>query len=275
MPELPEVQTIVDYLNKKVLNQKIINVDVNLIKILKNTSLIDFKNTLINQSITKIERKGKYLLFFLSNQKVLSVHLRMEGKFFYQPKDEWFNLAHTHIIFEFDNQMQLRYNDTRQFGTFHLYDIIDYESQKELKKLALDPLDDNFKSIDLYEKLKKSNRAIKTALLDQSNVSGIGNIYADEILFAAKINPIKKASELSKKQYELIAKHAKEILLKAIENKGTTIHTYKFDNESTGGFQSFLKVHTKQKLPCVNCKTIIEKTKVNGRGTYFCPKCQK
>ncbi|EDX53430.1 DNA-formamidopyrimidine glycosylase [Ureaplasma urealyticum] len=274
MPELPEVQTIVDYLNLNVLNLLIKKVIVHLPKILKNKTPAEFENLLVNHKITNIKRLGKYLLFFLDNNLVLSVHLRMEGKFYYQPKDEWFNLAHTHIIIEFENGMQLRYNDTRQFGTFHIYEQESFLDSKELKKIALDPLDANFTPQYLYEKLKKSNKAIKTALLDQSNVSGIGNIYADEILFATKIFPTTLAKDLTIKDYENIAKEAKRILLLSIQNKGTTIHTYKFGNDETGMFQKMLLVHTHAKKPCQTCGTIIRKTKVNGRGTYYCSNCQ-
>ncbi|MDU4142229.1 DNA-formamidopyrimidine glycosylase [Ureaplasma parvum] len=274
MPELPEVQTIVDYLNHHVLDIFIKKTIVHLPKILKNKTPQEFEKLLINHKIVKIKRLGKYLLFFLSNNLVLSIHLRMEGKFYYQAKEEWFNLAHTHIIIEFNNGMQLRYNDTRQFGTFHIYEQQSFLDSKELKKIALDPLDNNFSAQYLYEKLKKSNKAIKTALLDQSVVSGIGNIYADEILFAAKIFPTILAKNLTLKNYEKITKEAQRILLLSIKNKGTTIHTYKFGNDETGLFQKMLLVHTHAKEPCQICGTIIQKTKVNGRGTYYCPNCQ-
>jgi formamidopyrimidine-DNA glycosylase len=121
----------------------------------------------------------------------------------------------------------------------------------------------------------KSNRAIKTAILDQTNVSGIGNIYADEILFLAKIHPAKKANTLTDNQYKLIAKYAKTILLRAIKYGGTTIATYQSNINHSGMFQNMLKVHMRKGKPCFTCKTLIIKTKINGRGTYFCPKCQR
>jgi formamidopyrimidine-DNA glycosylase len=127
----------------------------------------------------------------------------------------------------------------------------------------------------LKSRVNKSNRTIKTAILDQTNVSGIGNIYADEILFLARIHPAKKASTLTDNQYKFIARYAKAILLKAIKHGGTTIATYKSDINHSGMFQNMLKVHMRKGKSCFVCKTPIIKTKINGRGTYFCPKCQR
>ena len=121
----------------------------------------------------------------------------------------------------------------------------------------------------------KKNRAIKTVLLDQTIVSGIGNIYADEILFRCNINPLVKPKYLTNQDYKNLAKYSRQVLLEAIKYKGTTVASYKFDPNHTGGFQSKLKVHTKAGKKCPICQTIISKIKVNGRGTYYCPKCQK
>lgn len=275
MPELPEVQTIINHLNEIVLDQPIIDITINLEKILKNKTPIDFKQALINASFKSIERIGKFLIFHLDNNLTLVVHLRMEGKFFYQEKNDFFNLAHTHIIFTFANNMQLRYNDTRQFGTFHLFKTNEYLEQKMLSKIALDPLHPSFDARYLIDQFKNKKIAIKTALLDQTKVAGIGNIYADEICFAAKILPTTPTNLVTKKQYQLIAQAATQILDLAIKHKGTTIHSFKFDATSSGSFQNLLKVHTRVKQACFVCKNPIIKTKVNGRGTYYCEKCQK
>lgn len=275
MPELPEVQTLINNLNEEgVCNKKITDVIVFMNKILKNSNPSNFKKDLIGTKIKRIDRKGKYLLFILDNNKVLSVHLRMEGKLFFQNRDEPYDKKHTLLIIRMTKK-ELRYHDTRRFGTFHIYDASNYLSSKELSKIEIDPLDDNFNWTFLKQKLSNKNKCIKTALLDQSNVSGIGNIYADEILFASKINPLKECNQLTDIDFKSISRNATRILKLAVENKGTTIFSYLFKKDQGGQFQKFLKVHLKKGKPCPNCKTIINKIKVNGRGTYYCPECQK
>jgi len=276
MPELPEVQTIINHLsNQSVLNHKIISIDVLKPKILKNCSVEKFTNFMINESIKEIERNGKFLIFKLTNKKILVIHLRMEGKLFYLSNDEA-ETKHLMVRIFFNNKHKLLYDDSRMFGTFNIYDS--YESclnSKELSKVAIDPLNNKFDGYYVQKVFKNCSKAIKTALLDQTKISGIGNIYADEILFASKIHPLTKAKDLTLQEYKDIATNARKILNLAIEHKGTTIFSYKFDPSHSGEFQSMLKVHTHNNEPCPSCKTKIEKIKVNGRGTYYCPKCQK
>ncbi len=275
MPEMPEVQTLIDSLiDDGVLGNKIIDVEFYMEKLFKNCSPKEFKNFLINEKINNIDRIGKYLIFHLSNKKVFVVHLRMEGKIFFAKKDEPHDNKHTLVIIKFKTH-ELRYNDTRRFGTFHIFNEENYKESKELKKLALDPLEKEFDWKYLKNKIFKSNKFVKTALLDQSNVSGIGNIYADEILFASNIHPETKCNKLTDDDFKNIAKQSKIIIKKAIENKGTTIFTYMFKKESKGEFQKYLKVHMKKNDECSNCKSKIIKIKVNGRGTYLCTNCQK
>lgn len=273
MPELPEVQTVVNELNNCVLNKEIVDVIVNASKVLKNSDPKSFKKFLVKEKIKQISRIGKYLIFHLSNNKVMVSHLRMEGKYFFESKSDPFDQRHVLIRFIFKNE-ELRYHDTRRFGTFTIYKGDEYLNSKEIKKLALDPLDKNFNGKYVFNNIHKVNRAIKTTILDQTKIAGIGNIYADEILFACKLNPKTPANKITLKQCEDIAKMSRKILLWAIECNGTTIASYKFKKGHIGSFQEKLKVHTKVKQPCLSCKTLIQKIKVNGRGTYFCPKCQ-
>lgn len=274
MPELPEVQTLIDVLLESgICNKEIFNVEVFYPKILKNSSIDNFKKFLINENIINIERLGKYLIFKLSNNKTMIIHLRMEGKIFFQNINEKYDEKHTLLKIDFlDNS--ILYNDTRRFGTFHIIDSYDYLSLPELSKIALDPLSDNVDWKYFSNKFLKTKKHIKTALLDQTKISGIGNIYADEILFASKINPLKLANELSSDEWKKISKNSKLILARAVKNKGTTIYSYMFKNNAMGEFQKFLKVHTKKNMPCSECNAIIKKITINGRGSYFCPKCQ-
>ena len=276
MPELPEVQTIINNLLKqKIANNKIIGVEFYKTKVLKNSTPKEFVSFLKGEKILDIERIGKYIIFKLSNKKQMVVHLRMEGKLFYESNLTKPDLRFLMLSIIFDNKHRLSYYDMRMFGTFHIYKDDKYLDSKEIKKVAIDPLNKLCTGKYLENKCKKINRAIKTVLLDQTVVSGIGNIYVDEILFRCKIHPLTKPKYLRSEQYDLIAKNAKLILKDAIKHKGTTVASYKFDPNHTGGYQSRLLVHTKAGKPCPVCKTIIKKIKVNGRGTYFCSKCQK
>jgi formamidopyrimidine-DNA glycosylase len=276
MPELPEVQTVINTLNKSgLLYKQITDVKIYKTKLLKNATPAVFKKFLIGESINNIERKGKFLIFHLTHQKTLVVHLRMEGKLFYEEIKSVIPSTHLRIEFFLQNKHVLRYYDSRIFGTFHIYKNQEHLKATQLTKLGLDPLQSGFSGSYLKERINESNQAIKTAILDQTNVAGIGNIYADEILFLSKINPTRKANTLSLPDFNNIAKYAKEVLLKSIKYGGTTIATYKSDANHTGQFQKMLLVHTKKGQPCVKCGTKIVKIKVNGRGTYYCPKCQK
>lgn len=276
MPELPEVQSVIDCLKQdNILNKKIINVSTTQNKLFKNCDFNTFKNHVLNETVKDISRIGKYIIFHLTNNKIFVNHLRMEGKLFFENKKLDFDKKHTLVFFDFENDFQLRYNDTRRFGTFTIYFENNYLDSKELKKIALDPLDVNFDWKYLKNNLYKSSKSIKTILLDQTKVSGIGNIYADEILFASKINPLTKSSDLNDSDFQKIAKNATLILKKAVENKGTTISTYFFKKEQKGEFQKYLQVHTKKGFKCNECRNLIIKIKVNNRGTYICPKCQK
>ena len=276
MPELPEVTTIINKLkNTSMIGKKIIDVVFYKPKVIKNASVDSFKSFLVNESIVDISRKGKYILFQLTNHKWWVVHLRMEGKLFYQNSNE--KIINNFLMVEivFDNNYVLGYYDSRMFGTFHIYTDDEIKNSKELNKVAIDPLDENFTANYLFFKICKVNRAIKTTIMDQSIVSGIGNIYADEILFASKIHPQSLAKNISLDECKSIVEHSKNILKEAIAHKGTTVFSFKFDPNHTGNYQNFLKVHSRENQECYVCKSKIIKIKVNGRGTYFCPNCQK
>ena len=271
MPELPEVETVKNGLKKKVLNKKITSCKVLYPGIIAYPQKEMFIEEIINQKINDIKRRGKFLLFELDDYYLIS-HLRMEGKYFIKKPSEQIN-KHDHVIFTLNNEEELRYNDTRKFGKMHLVKKEELENSP-LSKLGLEPWDSNLTNEYLKEKLNK-NKAIKTLLLDQSIITGIGNIYADEILFLSKINPETLGKKLTNKNRIDIINNTKIVLEKAIESGGTTIHTYTSVDGITGRFQQELLVHNKKSEPCPNCKTEILKIVVNGRGTYYCPKCQK
>lgn len=271
MPELPEVQTVINYLKENIINEKIIDFQIKNEKFLKNADVIDFKKVVVGNKIKDIQRIGKYLIFVLSNKWFLVSHLRMEGKYYVDHEIK--NRKHDYLMFKLTNNKYLIYNDSRQFGTFHISK--DLESLKEIKKIAIDPLDDKFDTNFLFDKTSKSKKNIKTFLLDQNIVSGIGNIYASEILFGAKISPLRKANELSKKEVSLIVDQSKLILKKAIKYNGTTIHSYSFGVDKTGNFSEFLQVVYRENKNCFNCNEKIIRIKQQTRSTFYCPHCQK
>ena len=271
MPELPEVETVRNGLKKKILNKKITNCKVLYNGIIAYPNEFEFIKQISNQTINDILRKGKFLIFELDDYYLIS-HLRMEGKYFIKEQNEELN-KHDHVVFTLNNKEELRYNDTRKFGKMHLVKK-DELDKTPLVNLGLEPWDKNLTKDYLKIKLNKK-KAIKTLLLDQSIITGIGNIYADEILFLSKIHPETEGKNLTDKNLTDIINNTKIILEKAIESGGTTIHTYTSVDGITGRFQQELLVHNKKSLPCPICKTEITKIVVNGRGTYYCQKCQK
>ena len=269
MPELPEVETVKETLKKRLLKQRITSVKILYDGIIA-TDINSFKKNIVNQEIINITRRGKFLIFELTDFYLVS-HLRMEGKYFIKSINDEIN-KHEHIIFYFDD-FTLRYHDTRKFGKMYLVDKDKLNIDTPLSKLGYEPWDKALNSKYLKEKFT-CNIAIKTLLLDQSIIAGIGNIYADEILFKSRINPLKKGCDLEKKELDRIIQNTKIVLEQGIKNKGTTIHSFS-SLGITGDNQNHLLVHTRVGEKCFNCGNLIIKTKVNGRGTYYCPICQK
>lgn len=273
MPELPEVETVRRTL-EHLLDGKIIrDIDIFYDKILKTHSEEEFKKLLISKTFHTINRYGKYLLFEF-NEITLISHLRMEGKYFIKPLDEPRN-KHEHIIFYFTDGSTLRYHDTRKFGTMDIVNNKDLFLINPLSKLGKEPFDKNCTVSYFTNKIKNKKGPIKGVLLDQTILTGLGNIYVDEVLFLSKIHPETKVNTLSKRAIKRILENAKIVLEKAIKLGGTTIRSYTSSLGVTGRFQNELFVHLREGEECKICHTKIIKTKVVGRGTYLCPKCQK
>lgn len=273
MPELPEVETVRQILKTKVVGHKIKDVILYYPEIVEYPTSDEFKSKIINQTINDIKRRGKWLMFDLDDYYLLS-HLRMEGKYNIKDKDD-IVAKHEHVSFLLSNDRELRYQDTRKFGRMHLIEKGIVYDCFPLNELGLEPWDENLNEEYLKCKYRNKKLAIKTVLLDQSIIVGIGNIYADEILFLSNINPKKPASTLTKKERLSIIENTKKVLDKSIELGGTTIRTFTAAEGVHGRFQNELFVHGKENEKCSVCGSTIIKIKVNGRGTYYCPKCQK
>ncbi|MBP3920760.1 MAG: DNA-formamidopyrimidine glycosylase [Bacilli bacterium] len=272
MPELPEVETVKETLKRQVLNKRIVSVIVYYDNLIEYPSVSDFKKNIVNQSINDIERRGKWLVFVLDDYFLLS-HLRMEGKYLIRNINDDV-CKHEHISFVFDDSSVLRYRDTRKFGRMHLIRKSDIDFVGPLKDLGLEPWDDMLDCNYLRDKYKGKRLPIKTVLLDQSIVVGIGNIYADEILFLCRINPLRVCSSLSDDELNRIIFNTRNVLSAAIKAGGTTIRSYTSSEGVHGSFQQSLLVHNR----CDNCDVCgqkIIKIKVGGRGTYYCPSCQR
>jgi formamidopyrimidine-DNA glycosylase len=273
MPELPEVETVKETLKKQIINKKIIDVNIYYDKLVEYPVLEEFRDKIKDQTIVDIKRRGKWLMFELNDYYLLS-HLRMEGKYFIKNSDDIVQ-KHEHISFVFHTNEQLRYQDTRKFGRMHLIKKDLVYSSKPINELGLEPWDNNLTVDYLKTKYKNKKLPIKTVILDQSIIVGIGNIYADEILFLSNINPLEKCNELNEIQLQAIIDNTKSVLEKAIEAGGTTIRSYTSSEGVHGRFQNELLVHGKNKENCPTCNNEINKIKVGGRGTYYCPNCQK
>lgn len=272
MPEIAEVETVRNTLKRRILNKRIKEVEVYYEPMIES-DLDSFKKDLVGESFIDIKRRGKWLIFETEKFYLLS-HLRMEGKYFIKNRNEVKD-KHEHVIFIFDDDTTLRYADTRKFGRMNLILKQDLEHIECIRKQGLEPGDKNLTADYLLQKFKNKHIPIKTALLDQTIISGLGNIYANEVLFYAKVNPLKSAGALTKKECEKIVEGASKIIKEAIEMGGTTIRSYTSSLGVTGRFQQNLKVHKREGEDCFVCGTKILNIKVGGRSTYYCSKCQK
>ena len=272
MPEIAEVETVRNTLKNRILNKKIKDVNIIYAKMIES-DISDFKKILVGRAFKDIKRIGKWLIFDLGDYYLLS-HLRMEGKYFIKNHDDVLE-KHEHIIFTFDDDTDLRYHDTRKFGRMNLIKKEDLYTVEAIKKQGIEPIDNKLNGDYLYERFKKCNIPMKTLLLDQTIISGLGNIYADEVLYGAKINPLKLGKDITLEECERIVVCAKRIIEEAIEMGGTTIKSYTSSLGVTGRFQQKLKAHKKEGEDCSRCNSKIIRVKVGGRSTYYCPNCQK
>lgn len=276
MPELPEVETVKRTLNAAIIGKRITGVEIFLPKLVLPLEVDDFKSKVLDSLITKVDRRGKYLLVYLSSGYTLVVSLRMTGRFVYVPANKELEVdKHTHLIFEFDDGSHLYFNDIRKFGTMHCTAQDCVDSSPEIAKLGPEPLESEFTQEWLRDNLKKRKRKIKQLLLDQTFIAGLGNIYADEVLFRGGIHPETIAKDLELEQIQSLYQAIIEVLTEAIANKGTTIKDYVDGEGQKGNYQWLLKVYGRKGKKCYNCNEEIESMKLGGRTSHFCPGCQR
>lgn len=272
MPEFPEVNVVIKKLEMRTLNKTIKSVEVLREQTIEG-NVEEFKKNLIGATIIGFEQVGKFIVFHLSNEKVIISHLRMEGKYFFREENSPLG-KHDLVVFHFIDNTKLVYNDTRRFGRMSVENISNYKDVPPLNNVGPNPFE--MKDASHLEKAYKNKSiAIKTALLDQSIMSGLGNIYTDEVLFLTKIHPETPAKMVSRPQLEDILKASKQVLEAAMKAGGSTIHSFTSEEGIAGDFQVQLQVYGKKDGFCPNCGAKLRKIFVNGRGTTYCPKCQK
>ena len=287
MPELPEVEIVRQSLNKKIIQKTIKKV------IVRNRNLrirvpLNFKKFLENQKILNVDRFSKYLILILSGRSKLLIHLGMSGTIHlleHNKKNFFTNTSfynspklpdkHNHIEIFFD-KFRLVYNDPRRFGFFEI--IKSQQSfEKRFEKLGPEPFNSKFNANYIYKNLKNKKKNIKNFLLDQNFISGIGNIYASEILYLSKINPAKDGKSINKAECKKIFKNSKLVLLNAIKRGGSSIRDFKDALGKKGSFQKNFKVYQREGLKCkrIDCKGFVQKKNISNRSTFFCTFCQK
>lgn len=294
MPELPEVQTIVDDLNKKIIGRRITGVWFDWGKTIKKPKPKEFEKQIKGLKIAEIKRRGKNILIYLINPKskiinLLLIHQKMTGHLLYGKWRIANNKAiplingrleekvngYIHLIFYLDNSRQLALSDLRKFAKvlFGLKEEI--ENMPDLAEIGPEPLDKNF----TFEKFKNAiagkKGKIKQILMDQEVIAGIGNIYSDEILWATKIHPLKPANELTANKLKNIYLATKKILKYALKLRGTSISDFRDTGGKPGFYAEKRLVYQRENEPCKRCKTKIKRIKIGGRSAHFCPACQK
>lgn len=274
MPELPEVETVCHGLRRHIIGRTITKVVVRSDSVIhdKNLTVEKFIAGVEGRTILDIKRRGKYILFKL-NKGWLVCHLRMTGKLLVYSAEVQ-PTKHDHVIFYLDNHMAVFYEDVRRFGGFNLCDDT-ATVMEQLAKLGPEPLEENFNANYFFESTRRRKRPIKTHLLDQSVVAGVGNIYADEILFAAGVRPRKSAMRLTRVEAQKMVDATKRILTEAIAAGGSTIRDYVDSNHQEGAFQLSHQAYGRAGEPCKRCGTALKSVTVGGRSSVYCPICQK
>lgn len=278
MPELPEVEAVRSSLEPLLCGQEIIKVMIYHAGVISPLTAEAFAAALAGKNIAAVRRRGKYLLFSLQGKDVsgdvLMVHLRMTGQLVCEAPDAPMK-KHTHVVLTLENGQEIRFTDVRRFGKMAVFPGGDFSRDPGLAALGPEPLSEEFSPEYFYTKINQKKVKIKAALLDQEIVAGLGNIYADEVLFVAKVLPTRLCCSLSRREVDCLCQCIKNILAEAVLHKGTTFRDYVDGEGKKGSHQDFLQVYQREGVPCSRCGTIIQRVKIAGRSSHFCPHCQK
>lgn len=268
MPELPEVETIKSELSPHIVGRQFTGVTVYDAKPVRRPSVEEFCRELVGQKVERLERRGKYLVFHLSSGQTLIVHLKMTGVLLLNPGQVE---AYVRVVFHLDNGSRLVFSDRRRLGALWLVD----NEKVIISKLGPEPLAAEFTAEALAGRLQKHQAPIKAMLLDQAFLAGLGNMYADEVLFVTRIHPLRRANSLSSQEVQQLHQTIRDVLQSAIGNKGASIDTYTRPGGGLGTAHFNFRVAHRGGEPCPVCGTPIQRLAVRNRGSYFCPACQK
>ena len=274
MPELPEVEQVRCSLLPHIKNEKICNVEIRLPRMIVHPAVPEFIAGVEGQVITDVRRKGKYLMLLLKNGQYILAHLRMTGAMLVVPHDGS-EPSFAKIRFVLANGKDMWFTDIRTFGTMSLCGGNDAWQDKGFAALGPEPLSSGFTEADLCEKLKKSHQMVKCFILNQHKIAGMGNIYADEALAAAGIRPTRYSDALTKKQVHVLYEAINQVISQGLRNHGTTFRNYQDADGLMGNNKDYLLVYGREGQPCTKCGTLLKKIKVAGRGSVYCPHCQK
>lgn len=273
MPELPEVETVRRVLEPQLRGRRVIKAAAARPEVIARPAFPEFCRWTESSVIRSMGRRGKFLLVYLDNGATMILHLRMTGRLICAAAD-FPARRHTHVAFSLDNGMELRFIDTRRFGRLWLVRPGEEDDFSGIGRLGPEPFDETFSPEYLEQKLGKSAAAVKQGLLDQSVVAGIGNIYADETLFEAKINPRTPARGITKKGWKKLAMAARQVLERAIAGNAVTPEEYLAGEGGEYRHNDFF-VYGREGEGCRVCGAVIERGKIGGRGSRYCPRCQK
>lgn len=273
LPELPEVETVRRTLRPLLVGRTILGVEVGLPRLVRHPSPEEFARRLAGRRVDRLERRGKYLLFRLAGGETLVAHLRMTGRLTVADPAEP-RPRHTHLVFPLDDGRELRYQDLRQFGTFYLLRPGEEGLAKGLAGLGPEPLGRELDEEGFYRRLAGRRGSLKGLLLDQAFLAGLGNIYADEVLFAAGLDPRRAPASLSRAEAGRLFHAIRRVLAQAVRHRGTTVRDYVDGTGTPGGHQHHLQVYGRAGLPCPQCGEPVRRENLAGRGTHFCPRCQ-
>lgn len=281
MPELPEVETVVRRLSGVLPGKSIVSVDV-----LKQKSFRGFDASILGKTITNVSRKAKLIRMHLDDSTSLLVHLKMTGQLIYldeeyrvgggHPTADWVNAlpsSHTRVTIGLGNKSWLFFNDQRVFGWIR--HVSSEALAQEYSKYAPDVIDEEVSPDYFWQKIQNTSRNVKVVLLDSKIMSGLGNIYVCDALNLARISPYRRANTLSRVEADNLLNASKEVLSKGIALGGATIEHFRHVDGFSGAYQKAVLVYGREGLPCFNCAATVVKEKIAGRGTYFCPNCQK
>jgi formamidopyrimidine-DNA glycosylase len=273
MPELPEVETIARKLRPAIAGKRIAAVFLSG-KALRRPVPADFAARLLNRTVRTIHRRGKYLIVEMRPHAFWLIHLGMSGRLSYtsgaanRPR-------HTHAAICFAGGGELQYFDPRRFGLMDVYEIPGLEELPEVKQLGKDPLSSKIAAVWLWQELVQTRRDIKSFLLDQRRIAGVGNIYASEVLFRARVHPERRCNTLSRGEAAALARATPEVLKAAVDHRGTSFSDFRDSDGAPGEYQDFLQVFQREGEKCRRCPATIHRLRQGNRSTYYCPRCQE